>query len=108
MRSLTVVICLKNQALDQFLKEVLKCNQKVIRVGSQSQSAQSPLERDLDVKLHQMEQTYRAESAKTIAYATRQSQKRQFFALSTSLDYPSQVPLVAGTFSLFYSQKSVH
>jgi hypothetical protein len=59
MRSPIVVICLKNQALDQFLKEVLKCTQKVIRVGSQSQSAQSPLERDLDVKLHQMEQTYR-------------------------------------------------
>jgi hypothetical protein len=59
MRSPTVVICLKNQALDQFLKEVLKCTQKVIIVGSQSQSAQSPLERDLDVKLHQMEQTYR-------------------------------------------------
>lgn len=61
MRSLTVVICLKNQALDQFLKEVLKCTQKVIRVGSQSQSAQSPLERDLDVKLHQMEHTYRGQ-----------------------------------------------
>jgi superfamily II DNA or RNA helicase len=37
-RSPIVVICLTNQALDQFLEGVLKCTKKVIRVGSQSQS----------------------------------------------------------------------
>ena len=34
-----VVICLTNQALDQFMEGVLKSTKKVIRIGSQSQSS---------------------------------------------------------------------
>lgn len=37
-RSPIVVICLTNQALDQFLEGVLKFTKRVIRIGSQSQS----------------------------------------------------------------------
>ena len=33
-----VVVCLTNQALDQFMEGVLKCTQNIIRIGSQSQS----------------------------------------------------------------------